>query len=275
MKKSLYILYIMCLVVLSGCQVIGEDDRYIRLEGSKTDRVNLLVEYTGWRCPNCPKAANAAHELLEANDGNLVVVELHPALNGLTRPDRGGRDNYQCPEADVYYQYMGGTNVTPFPTGVLNFEKQPSGVFFTDYSAWGKAVHDGCLVVPEVKVADVNAVMDSETRELVVYVSIEGESETLHEVECVVWLIEDDIIGQQIMPDGHTEAAYSHNHVLRQVIGEVWGETVQVKKDEPTICMQYGQVLDQVEEENAYAVVLLMKDKRVLNCNIGTLIITE
>lgn len=275
MKKSLYILYIMCLVVLSGCQVIGEDDRYIRLEGSKTDRVNLLVEYTGWRCPNCPLAANAAHDLLEANDGNLVVVELHPPLNGLTKPDLGNKDNYQCAEADVYYQYMGGTNVTPFPTGVLNFEKQPSGVFFTDYSAWGKAVHDGCLVVPEVKVTDLNAVMDSETRELVVYVSIEGESETLHEVECVVWLIENDIVGKQYMPDGSKNKEYSHNHVLRQVIGDVWGETVQVKKDESTIYMQYGQVLDQVEEENAYAVVLLMKDKRVLNCNIGKLIITE
>jgi hypothetical protein len=43
-----------------------------------------------------------------------------------------------------------------------------------------------------------------------------------------VWVLEDGITASQKMPDGSTNPAYVHQHVLRAVVNGTWGEDLQV-----------------------------------------------
>lgn len=264
--------------MLNSCQVIAVDDREWKVDSMRIPdpaaivRRALLVEYTGWRCPNCPRASNYAHELQESNPGGLIVVEFHPATNGLTRPDRGGKDDYTCPEADEYYLYMSGTTDTPFPTGVFDFMPQEDGTYFTDESTWGVQMLKSCQ--REVVVAPIaSATVDAASREVQVDVTIVSVVESAAGLQCVVWLTEDSIIGQQY--EGMVKKSdYSHNHVLRQSLTNVWGLDVQLA-GVPTQVPVSGVVREDVVLQNAHIVVVLMREKQVLNCCEVPLVISE
>lgn len=255
-------------MMMNSCQVIPVEDREWKVDSVRlTTQRALLVEYTGWRCPNCPRAAEKAHEMMESNPGGLVVVECHPATNGLTRPDRGGKDDYTCPEADEYYSYMSGMTDTPFPTGVFDFMPQSDGTYFTAESTWGAQMMRSCQREMQVDpIAEVT--YDEESRKVHISVVLRlGETE-LKELQCVVWLTEDSIVGQQYMPDGSRVSDYVHNHVLRQVLTDLWGVTIPLEGVGAPSADVEGVVLEKVEARNANIVVLLMVDKKVLN--VGT-----
>lgn len=264
---------ILSCALMNSCQVIGEADREFKVDSVKQSAQRaLLLEYTGWRCPNCPRAAEKAHELMASNPGGLIVVECHPATNGLTRPDRGGKDDYTCPEADGYYLYMSGMADTPFPTGVFDFTPQADGTYFTDENSWGAQMMRSCQREMQVDpIAEVT--YDAESRKVNVSIAIRlGETE-LKELQCVIWLTEDSIVGQQFMPDGSRVKDYVHNHVLRQVLTDLWGVTIPVEGEYALSAEIEGVVLENVVAKNANIVVLLMANKQVLNVSTRPLVV--
>lgn len=179
------------LMALTGCEVIGENERLIEVPVvADSERRIVLVEFTGFRCVNCPKAAEEAETLKELYGDMLITVSMHPASNPFTQ----GAYDYTCEAADVYYQYMGGTATTPFPKGNVNFRDDGKG-YLHDYPEWPTLVAE----------------------------------ETAREIESaavrrLTWIVEDSVPGVQAMPDGSVDMHYYHRHVLRGTVGDVWGE---------------------------------------------------
>ena len=102
--RKLFI-YMVILLVCAGCEVIQESDRLIPFERETGGtRKHVLIEFTGFRCVNCPDAAKQAQLLQEQYGEELVVVSMHPASNPFTQ----GRYDYTCPAADSIYRLMGG-----------------------------------------------------------------------------------------------------------------------------------------------------------------------
>ena len=202
-----------CLVVLifASCEVIREEDRYVRLPDPvvSSARTNVLIEFTGFRCVNCPTASETAHDLMKIYGEQLIVVAMHPASNPFTQ----GKYDYTCPESDGYYQQCGGTAQTPFPTGSINLEPY-EGAYFISPTEWAsclnRLVHDSV----NVAVSDVDVSMDKD-RKLQISSSLKGDSTNL---QTVYWLVEDSICGVQAMPDGSVNTAYYHRHVFRGVV---------------------------------------------------------
>lgn len=177
---------------LLGCEIIGENERLIEvpLPVDTTGRRHVLIEFTGFRCVNCPKATEVATTLQETYGERLIVVSMHPASNPFTQ----GKYDYTCPAADIYYQYMGGTATTPFPTGNIDFE--PSGEnWLHDFSEWPTLVAQQMALPLQNKAA-----------------------------RRLTWLVEDSVPGVQAMPDGSVNTEYIHRHLLRGAIGNPWGE---------------------------------------------------
>lgn len=231
MKKILYILLIASL--LSGCEVISEQNRYIEVTIPQTysERVHVLVEYTGFRCVNCPKAAERAHELSQLYGEKLIVVAMHPKSNPFT--NGASKYDYTCPEADVYYQYMGGTAQTAFPTGNIDFKKQENS-YFSDYQEWPSMVAEEMRDTTDLHIAITEVQADTATREVSFSVSAYAGTATLCQI--AVWIVEDSIQGAQAMPDGTNNMEYYHRHVLRGVVGnEPWGEEIDVDTHQQTI----------------------------------------
>ena len=76
----------MVIGLLCSCEVIKEEDRLIPVPTPVTNsRTHVLLEYTGFRCVNCPTAAQTAQALQELYGEQLIVVSLHP-VNLLLHP---------------------------------------------------------------------------------------------------------------------------------------------------------------------------------------------
>jgi len=278
LKKILYILFA---IVFCGCDVIHEQDRILTLQldsiplsvDSPPDtqdtiqedivlRTNVLIEFTGFRCVNCPTAAVRAQELGHLYGDRLIVVAMHPASNPFTKG--AAKYNYTCPEADIYYQFMGGTAQTSFPTGNINMQKL-SGGYFCDYMDWPGIIADAMRDTAEVHMEIIGLQADTVTRE----VSFNLTAFTDRTIDCnmVFWIVEDSIKGAQAMPDGTNNMEYYHRHVLRRTIStDPWGEAIQLTKEKLTISKSTTLPEEyDILQCHIIAVALDPNDKHILN----------
>jgi len=184
----------MVILTLCACEVINEADRLIPVPlPQSSDHRHVLLEFTGFRCVNCPEAAEKAASLQALYGENLIVIALHPASNPFTQG--AAEYDYTCPEADSIYRFMGGTETTPFPTGNIDMKPTENG-YLIDHVEWGARLNT----------AMTDTLWDPNTPHQISY-----------------WLVEDSVLGAQIMPDGSTNMNYYHRHVLRAISNEPIG----------------------------------------------------
>ncbi len=173
---------------MAGCELIPDEERYKPVDSRTGTRCHVLLEFTGFRCVNCPAASELAQRLQQTYVGQLYVVALHPASNPFTQ----GKYDYTCPAADSIYQWMGGDASTPFPAG--NIDMMPyEGEWFANTNQWPTMVYEAMQ---------------------------ETEIPNPDQLKTSYWLVEDSVLGVQAMPDGSVNDHYYHRHVLRGVWDE-------------------------------------------------------
>lgn len=269
--KKLFFLFAASLL-LAACQVINEADRLIPVDSPEPVSRALITECTGFRCVNCPNAAEMAHQLLETYPDNLVVVELHPKSNSFCQTAIAEYD-YTCPEADSIYWFLGGSSTTGFPTGAINLT---SGL--QDYLGWSTSVAASVCKPRKTRMTmTCTAAEGREVNVLFTVNEIQGDSIVQLQtapLRVMLWLIEDNIVGPQMMPDGSQNMTYVHNHVLRgslmkSIFGEVsdhWHNiymngvdhlryTVPEKNNGQTIDMAHCSVVGIVADPDTYEVL--------------------
>ena len=186
MKNYIYI--VLAALCLAGCELIPDEERYKPVDSRTGTRCHVLLEFTGFRCVNCPAASDLAQNLQQTYEGQLYVVALHPASNPFTQ----GKYDYTCPAADSIYQWMGGDASTPFPAG--NIDMKPfNGEWFANTNQWPTMVYEAMQ---------------------------ETEIPNPDQLKTSYWLVEDSVLGVQAMPDGTVNDHYYHRHVLRGVWDE-------------------------------------------------------
>ena len=186
MKNYIYI--VLAALCLAGCELIPDEERYKPVDSRTGTRCHVLLEFTGFRCVNCPAASELAQNLQQTYEGQLYVVALHPASNPFTQ----GKYDYTCPAADSIYQWMGGDASTPFPAG--NIDMMPyEGEWFANTNQWPTMVYEAMQ---------------------------ETEIPNPDQLKTSYWLVEDSVLGVQAMPDGSVNDHYYHRHVLRGVWDE-------------------------------------------------------
>lgn len=234
-----------------GCEVIKEEDRYLPMPVPYSARTHVMIEFTGFRCVNCPKASETAQDLKNVYGEQLVVVAMHPASNPFTQ----GLYDYTCPAADVYYQTCGGTAQTPFPTGSIDLQTENNSYFF-DPSEWAarlnRVMQDTVCPYLRSEIADAT----TDTLTVITYAS----SATTKEGRIAIWLVEDSIQGVQAMPDGSVNTQYYHRHMLRTTgIDGAWGTTCQI-----------SPLVTRIEQQ-----IVLPEDCRPAYCTIVTVLMDQ
>ena len=178
----IHVLLALVLIALTSCEVIPESEQLIPVQVTDTSaHRHVLLEFTGFRCVNCPAAAETAANLQRLYGDKLIVIALHPASNPFTQ----GLYDYTCPEADSIYQLLGGTPTTSFPTGSIDMRR----------------FDDSYFISPDQWAAKLN--------------TIHHTPYTIHQTS--YWLVEDSVLGVQAMSDGTVNTAYYHRHVLRAI----------------------------------------------------------
>gem|GEM_PF-959990 len=238
-------------VLLCGCETIPEGERLIPMSKVGGARVHVLVEYTGFRCVNCPTAAGVAEELRQVYGKQLVVVSMHPGSNPFTH----GKYDYTCEEADECYRWMGGTATTPLPTGNLDFGASGSG-YFIDYHEWASLLAGAeTSVVPHL---EAYASADTISGEVRLHVEASAAVETA--ARMAVWLTEDSVRGVQAMTDGGVDTAYYHRHLLREALDhEPFGKEVVIGRQASTF--QYRFELAAGYRPRQCRLIVLLMDK--------------
>lgn len=205
MNKLLSLLSLVFL--LAACEVIDPSDRLLPVDAvPQSSRRHVLLEFTGFRCVNCPSAEATALELQSLYADRLIVVALHPASNPFTK----GLYDYTCPAADSVYRYAGGTASTPFPTGCINLTADAEGRYFSDHELWGAALLQAMqdTLCPSLALT---ATLDTLTRRVDARITYSARDD----MRVALWLIEDSVVGAQAMPDATVRMDYPHRHVLR------------------------------------------------------------
>jgi len=260
-----YIVGVLLAVVLAGCEVIGESERLVPVPVpvDSTERAHVLIEFTGFRCVNCPKASEAADVLQRTYGSQLIVVAMHPASNPFTQG--AAKYDYTCDEADIYYRYFGGSATTPFPTGNIDFRPDGKG-YFSDYSDW-----PAMLAEEMSKPAGVHLTVRTARTADSLTVRTTYMADEQQDLRLVTWLVEDSVPGAQALPDGSVTTGYLHRHMLRAAIGDPWGEPLTAGPypagTEVTVPMNNGADIQRYR----IIAVLLDKNKQIVNAKQTTI----
>lgn len=229
MKKSILTLCAAALL-LGACDKIepAEDGTYTLFAGISatwsdgpavgTDQRVLVEKFTGPRCPNCPDAditLDAAHEQL---GDKLVVISInHPVGQGTPYP---GDLDLRTDDGTTWDHYYG---INAIPSAYVNRDKSRtySGAMSNITADLQSALGESPVLGVEVKATEASE------RAIDITVGLQFVQSYSSPLTLTLALIEDSLAYRQSHGSEVIEG-YMHNHMLRDVMTDVWGAEVDV-----------------------------------------------
>ena len=216
MKKfSIIFLTAAMMLFVSSCDKIDINNTHKPFNPSGHGKTVLIKDFTGVRCVNCPAAAEAVHELQHAlGEDHVFIMSVHAGY--LAQPV-GQFPDFTTPEGTAWY---GGNSSNP--------------LFSVDHVA----LTDGnTLYVEQVDIPLADALAeeqsfeilqgvnyDDETRQLNVEVDVVATAEVVGNFYVTACLLEDSLVGRQVVPGG-VDTAYVFRNVFRGTVNGVDGDT--------------------------------------------------
>ncbi|MBR4560778.1 MAG: Omp28-related outer membrane protein [Bacteroidales bacterium] len=216
MRKLSFILVTAAMMLfVSSCDKIDINNTHKPFNPSGHGKTVLIKDFTGVRCVNCPAAAETVHELQhELGEENVFIMSVHAGY--LAQPV-GQFPDFTTPEGTAWY---GSNSSNP--------------LFSVDHVA----LTDGnTLYVEQVDIPLADALAeeqsfeilqgvdyDDETRQLNVEVDVVAIAEVVGDFYVTACLLEDSIVGRQVVPGG-VDTAYVFRNVFRGTVNGVDGDT--------------------------------------------------
>ncbi len=224
----------------------------------------LLEEFTGIHCGNCPDGHKMARILLNSLPNQAYVVSIHA---GNYSVPSGGEPDYRTAEGDSISAFLVSERAG-YPCGSMNRSKLYDDSYFVPRSYWN--AYGQYFIKQDAPVnLYVESAYDGNTGKLTVHVEGYYTSDSPEGTQAlsVLWT-QDDIVGPQ--NGGGMGDKYVHEHMLRDYITPVWGDTIstgQAKKGQYftkdyvyTLPKTVGPVEVKPEDINIVAFVTTGKD---------------
>lgn len=202
---------------------------------------NVLIEdYTGHRCFNCPNAAVILHNLEQANSGRVFGAAVHTSAVGMSSFQETDVDyptvlyNDYAFQIGTHFGSQPGTTFIGNPHGTVN--RHLNG---TDNTAppgsWSGLATSEMAAPLKVNLQSVANYFAS-TRGLFLHVEVDKiDAGLTSNLSLVVYVLEDSIVGPQLMPDLTKNDNYVHRDVLRECIGgNIFGRAILEKDKLPS-----------------------------------------
>jgi hypothetical protein len=176
---------------------------------------NLLIEdFTGVKCPNCPKAQIRAEEIDTANPGRIVITALH--VTSLADPLPISKYDFRTADATHVMEMIG--NPVGLPMGSLNRKIFPGkSNQFLNYTEWDSKVPDELNLPTPVNISFLKKTYNETTRELDVKILVTFTQAVPDSSYISVALKESGMIDIQETPTGN-DTFYVHRHTLRAMV---------------------------------------------------------
>lgn len=246
MKKIIFILSIALagMILAPSCDIVEEP--YLKSvsgggpDPGETVRKVLLEDYTGHKCPNCPEAAELAHNFKHIYQEQLVLLTVHAGF--YASPDATGdfTADFRTPEGNAIHDHY---DFFAYPTGLVNRTGYKGNtVLFT--SDWEGAIEAIIDEPAQAKITLTNS-YNAGSRTLTCQAETEFMENLSGTYHICVFIVESDIVSPQKNEQGIT-LDYVHNHVLRASMNGTWGGPVG----------ENGLALMSEVQENEYSYVL-------------------
>lgn len=242
--------------VLFACDNIKEDDRLIYVKPAEVNRSVLIEDFTGQRCVNCPTATQEIEKLQEQYGQDAVIaVGIHSGPFGHRSTMSSARLSLCTETGDEYYTRFG---IESQP-GVMINRSAP----IYNQAQYGTAVYEALQKTTPLELA-LGVEYDVDTRN--VSIDIEATASENVSGKLQVWVVENNIVDVQYMPDGSLNMAYVHQHVFRtSVTSDIFGDDFNVMDTAPKR-VSYQVNLDEAWKAEDVSIVAF-----VSNANDGVL----
>ena len=180
--------------------------------------VVLLEDYTGVKCVNCPAAAEIATNLQTQYGEHLVVLGVHPKTS--YQNPAGGFPDFRTDEGNEWNNFF---SISAYPTGMVNRQAAIGSAAWT--TEVGNVIGNDAPVRLIIK-----SEYDDATRELKLSIHSKFlQNVASDDVRLTVCMMENNIVGLQLTPNGADEN-YVHHHVFRGTAdGLTWGRTLDTE----------------------------------------------
>ncbi|MDR1725759.1 MAG: Omp28-related outer membrane protein [Bacteroidales bacterium] len=227
MRYRIYLLFaaISLLILAIACDNFSEDEIGTPFIGetlettpiTKNESLQrvLLEDYTGWKCPNCPKAAVISANLLSQYGNVLVAMAVHTGSMSIP-----AAANYNLNLRTSYGEMWENMfDIEVFPSGLINRVKSNSSYAYTNPEDWEAVIAERSQ---REHILDINlgVKLNSDTTKIIVSTENKALADIDFPMLINVVVLESDIEGVQLNGDatyGDTPKInnYKFNHVLR------------------------------------------------------------
>lgn len=206
--------------LLFSCSNIDEDERLIYVEPTKASRNVLIEDFTGQRCVNCPKAADAIHEIQGVYGENVIAVAIHCGpFGGVSAKNKGLMTDTGKEYWNAWFDSTQGQPVAKINRGTAT----------SDYINWAADVQSWLQQSTDVNI-EARSECNQDTGETTISVTTRANAGRKAKIQ--VWLTEDNITAPQYMPEGDRNNDYVHQHVFRAAVNGTWGEDITYDENE-------------------------------------------
>ena len=203
------------MLFVSSCDKIDVNNTHKPFTPSGQGKTVLIKDFTGIRCVNCPAAAEVVHELQhQLGEDRVLVMSVHAGY--LAQPV-GQFPDFTTPEGTEWY---GDNSSNP--------------LFSVDHVA----LTDGNTLYVEQVDAPLSAALsegqsfevltdadyDEETRQLNIKTDVVATADVVGNFYVTACLIEDSIVGRQVVPGG-IDTAYVFRNVFRGTVNGADGDS--------------------------------------------------
>lgn len=219
-----------CITPMASCDKIQDGQRtifagaagkWVDGQGVEDHSQRIFLEkYTGPRCPNCPRADKVIAEALTKYNGTLIAVSVHDS-SYFGKP-YGSALDLRTADGNIWSSFFGLRDAEK-PIALINRNK--AGEAFTQYQPASNmdSYFDTELYRSATIAIDARATMENGTMNI--DVNLEFLQDVALPLTLTALIIEDGLITTQ-NDNGNMDTAYVNNHILRDVITDVWGVDV-------------------------------------------------
>ncbi len=188
-------------------------------------RKALIVDFTGFKCGNCPDAHRKADELKGVYSKNVVVVAAHVTTT-FAAPNSGGtkyRKDYRTIAGNLFdIDYQLETRGLP-----IGWANQFANTKLSLFSTWQTAISNMVSTPASVNITAKQVQVLNNV--LTANITIKANKNLDDSLNYVVLLVEDSIVDWQkdySLPTNEDVQFYVHNHVLRANLTNSYGNWI-------------------------------------------------
>lgn len=208
------------------CLAISCQEEAPTIVPCQTDRVVLVEEFTAIACNNCPKGHRKIKELQQIYPDKIIPVAIHSGPFAKPSSNPNGLD-----WTTVDGNAIRKATPTGDPAIMVNrkYDEKSGTYAIASPPSWAGPIADQLCLPPDATI-QVKTEYDNSSRKLKVTVDIAPTNMLKMEenIGLTVLITESHIIAPQEDGSGWIQS-YEHNHVLRDIITNTWGDKIQNK----------------------------------------------